>query len=72
SQSFITPPIAPITESISNPTPAEAPKTQTASEQSAAVASGALSDEEREKAGYEKVKLAVEGREVVFWRKKKD
>lgn len=31
----------------------------------------AISDEEREKAGYEKIKLDVEGREVTFWRKKK-
>lgn len=31
----------------------------------------AISDEEREKAGYEKVLLNVDGREVTFWRKRK-
>lgn len=60
---FITPPIAPIQEPVTK-------TAQTAGEVSAAT--GAISDEEREKAGYERVKLEVEGREVVFWRKKKD
>lgn len=71
-QSFITPPIAPVQEAIAQPTPSETPKAQPVSQQSAAGASGTLSDEEREKAGYEKVKLSVEGRDVIFWRKKKD
>ncbi|MEG1939071.1 MAG: DUF5317 family protein [Eubacterium sp.] len=31
-----------------------------------------ISDEEREKAGFERVSLNIEGRDVVFWRKKKD
>ena len=32
----------------------------------------ASSAEERERAGYERVKLNVDGKDVVFWRKKKD
>ena len=35
-------------------------------------ASSADPDEERERAGYERVKLNVDGKDVVFWRKKKD
>lgn len=68
---IITPPIeesaAPV---VTEPAPQQ---TTVAAETSAEVKmSSADPDEERERAGYERVKLNIEGKDVVFWRKKKD
>lgn len=68
---IITPPIeesaAPV---VTETTPQQ---TTVAAETSAEVKmSSADPDEERERAGYERVKLNIEGKDVVFWRKKKD
>lgn len=68
---IITPPI----EESAAPVATEPAPQQTtvAAETSAEVKmSSADPDEERERAGYERVKLNIEGKDVVFWRKKKD
>ncbi len=41
-------------------------------QETAKAETAAISDEDREKAGYERVKLNIDGEEVVFWRKRKD
>ena len=66
----ITPPI----EEPTAPVNAAAVPQQTAVHNSSVEvkASSSDPDEERERAGYERVKLNVDGKDVVFWRKKKD
>lgn len=66
----ITPPIE---EPAAPVNTAAAPQQASVYDSSAKVkASSADPDEERERAGYERVKLNVDGKDVVFWRKKKD
>lgn len=68
---IITPPIEESAAAVvTEPAPQQ---TTVAAETSAEVKmSSADPDEERERAGYERVKLNIEGKDVVFWRKKKD